>query len=249
MSEIEDLASQLESAEDKADEDAPPSSREADTMRYLWTKLPSDLKAERGVDLDAAAAAFSRTRRRRFTSVAAVAAILLVLAGWGLIHFSKDQDEDGGARIARVMGDVRLSLYDPLVERSRGVPDRTDEFHSGNTVFIHLSVIRDGVAFVAMLDSRNQFVPVSSRARSVRKETEFLGPFELDDNAGTESFVILASTKPLGSEDFHRIIRETAASVQVDRRGHDATLRRIIAELRSCEEVSVEAVTFRHLAR
>jgi len=91
-------------------------------------------------------------------------------------------------------------------------------------------------------------VPGAERL-AVAKGHNSLGPFELDDRPGTESFVLLIGSRPVDDDDLRQWIGAAAESIAAGPRQHQEALAAVLAALRTHASITVGFCTFEHLAR
>ncbi len=177
--------------------------------------------------------------RRLLRRAAVIAASATVLLGsWWLVEAWR------AGPVSPTASEIRLSVRNVLL---RGETER--EFRSGDLVYLHLTLDRPGIAFVAMLDSHLQFVPLSSEARVVGEGPNILGPFRLDDQSGKEAFVILTSASPRGAEEFRKVIVSAVPLNGAGSPTHEEKLELLLKALSRLKGFSAGKATFEHLPR
>lgn len=187
-------------------------------------------------------------RSNWFRGVTALAAsLLLASAGYYSGLFG-----GGGQRTTKLViavTDLRLSTSTDTI---RGEAKQT-EFPSGAGLFIHFSVDRPGVAYVAMLDSQQKLAWAAVKdgcpdAQDVKPGSDNrLGRFRLDNNVGVESFVIITSAQRLSSDDLSRVLANATAAASAAPDDHVAKLAAIFDSVKKHEGLAAHVVTFRHV--
>jgi hypothetical protein len=166
------------------------------------------------------------------------ASLSVVAAVWWLLR-----DPGAGAPPLAVLSGLHVSLDKRLLRSELSV-----SCHSGDTVYLHFQLDRPAWAFAAMLDSKLEFGAVSSSVNELGAGAAVLGHFQLDENAGTESFVVITCTERRSVDEFREAV-EAAAAAAKSKTTHDEKLAAVLAELRRQEGLSAGAVTFEHLPR
>jgi len=178
-------------------------------------------------------------RRIRRALVVLAAALPLLAALWVVV--TRERPPAATPTLAA----LRLSLA-PGTERDAGQATR---FRSGDRVYLHLASDRPSFAFVALLDSDRQLLPVSADVRSLPAAPSTLGPFELDGHPGLETFLVLAGVAARSRADFVALIQAAARSLEGTAADHAAALERVMRVLRAQPGLSCAAATFEHLPR
>lgn len=165
---------------------------------------------------------------------AMIAAVLTIAAIGALFIFLPKQVEKApGGEVPRIT-DLILAAFEAPV---RGAAEHG--FKSGERVSLECLLDRPGWAFVAMLDSSGKLTSVGDAVRTVTHGSNRLGPFRLDDHAGTESFVVLVSAVNRTKEEFERVVADADGRALGD----------VLASLRALPGMTAQAVTFQHLPK
>jgi len=180
-------------------------------------------------------------RPPRSRTVLAIAAVIVVAIGVRLMMRAEPR-ENQGVQVA--IADLYLS---DSTTRLRSTPQT--RFRSGDEVYLHFSADKEGTAFVAMLDSRMRLRPIRGAGpMPVRRGHNIVErPVRLDDETGTESFVILMTTEPASSEGFEGAVADAAATMDLS--SHNGALQSALIHLKSKGRFSVASVTFLHEPR
>lgn len=188
-------------------------------------------------DVDSARPARPRRSRIFARAAWAAAAALLVVIGlrWAL----------PGREDAPRLTDMHISSWPNLV---RELP--SPSFRSGDDVYLHFHADRDGSAYVAMLTSALEFVPVGSEVQDLPTGTNSLGPFRLDDETGREAFIVLVGRADRSLEDYSELVSQAAASIETGSgEGFDARLSALRTALEDRDGLHVAVIPFEHLPR
>lgn len=173
---------------------------------------PADLSALHraldAVDSDLARRALRRRRKLAVrwigSGLAAAACLAVVVGGW---WYSKQLYHPGVRPTTLALADIDVSMSP---SRVRG--DSRHQFASGDQLYIHFVLREPGGVAVAMLDSAMQFTLVHT-AESLPAGPNTVGPFELDDKTGTESFVMIARPKRFDETDARKLISQVGAEI------------------------------------
>ena len=120
------------------------------------------------------------------------------------------------------------------------------KFKSGERVAIQINLDRAASVFVAMLTSELELVSVSSQVKQCEAGAVRLGPYRLDQSAGTESFILLLSEAPRTLDELRALVETAAKSARAVPATHEARLESSLSALRGHLGLEVQGLTFVH---
>jgi hypothetical protein len=177
-----------------------------------------------------------RLRRLRVAGLLA-ASLAIVAGGWWAVATRSGSGDRISVADLHVSGDET-----PL----RGKEEAA--FRSGDRIWLHFTAGGDGFAWVALLDSRMELVPVPPAPREMKRGENAIA-FRLDEEAGTESILLLASATPRPPAAIEELIRETAAAIAKVPGTHRERLRAALDLLGRDRSLAIGHATFEHRPR
>ena len=192
---------------------------------------------------DCPAASPAKGRALRFFFLLSLVAILVVV-GWLFLEARSGKERQvsppAPGLVIRALRLVSASRPDvPIV-----IPVR---FRSGEEILLNFMLEKPCRLFVGLLDERAGLSAMSPVATDGVAGTNRLGPFEVEDGAGGEALVLVASEKPQTTADFQRLLARANEGLRGTELKVPATLPVILETLRAHEGISAEAVEYEHV--
>jgi len=183
---------------------------------------------------------------RFFTMVALVASLLAVGCYWILRDRGRgapEPEKRPPAPVASLLRALRLSASSkPAVPSPSPV-----RFRSGEEIYAHFELEKPCVLFAGLLDSRLGLSALTPDRTAGAAGANVLGPLEVEDTAGREAVLVLASETPRTKDDFLRILGRASDSVRGVEQWFEAKLPAILTALRAHEGLHAEALEYEHV--
>lgn len=178
--------------------------------------------------------------------------MLLALGFWMLRDRGKDAALPAGDRktadqapvvIASLLRAGRLATS----SRVEVASPNPVQFRSGAEIYAHFVLDKPAVLFVGLLDASLGLSALSPTIVDGLAGNNVLGPFEVEDGAGREAVMLLASETARTREDFARLLGRATDAVRGVENQFAPRLAAILTALRAHEGLHAEAIEYDHV--